>query len=239
MLSSMTVNQTGEQLLKWQVPLGCRSRTFQFPSVAWCAPPHEVENDGLSFPPRQTFKRCHIIARKLLSDSQWTPCISIAHKAPVPVKMAPAENITRHQLLLQSLEAAILDNFDRDDVSSPKNDCNCMSTDGSCLSQDINEEIEIPESWIGEFARVKLWVSQPKNPYQSYQLTLPNSIPETPQKKIKQKRSRDSSQPVELEDQDVQVRIPLRSERKHKKRRTESIRSTQGTEHSENLSGTG
>ena len=31
---SMTVNQTGEYLLKWQVPLGCRSRTFQFPSVA-------------------------------------------------------------------------------------------------------------------------------------------------------------------------------------------------------------
>ena len=70
--------------------------------------------------------------------------------------MESVENITRHRLLLQSLEAAILDNFDRDDVSSPKNDNKRMSPDKSCLSQDTNEEIEIPESWIGEFARVKL-----------------------------------------------------------------------------------
>ena len=74
----------------------------------------------------------------------------------MPVKMESAENITRHRLLLQSLEAAILDNFDRDDASSQKNDCNRMSPDRSCLSQDISDEIEIPESWIGEFARVKL-----------------------------------------------------------------------------------
>ncbi|KAJ4006730.1 hypothetical protein NW752_010731 [Fusarium irregulare] len=132
--------------------------------------------------------------------------------------MESAENITRHQLLLQSLEAAILDNFDRDGVSSPKHDNTRMSPDRSCLSEDINEEIEIPESWIGEFARVKL-------------------IPETPQKKSKQKRPRDSSLPVGIENQDVQVRIPLRSERRLKKRRTESIRSTQGTEYSGNLSG--
>jgi len=67
-----------------------------------------------------------------------------------------AENITRHQLLLQSLEAAILDNFDKDYASSPKHDSTRMSSDRSCLSQDANEEIEIPEPWIGEFARVKL-----------------------------------------------------------------------------------
>ncbi|CAG7564104.1 unnamed protein product [Fusarium equiseti] len=132
--------------------------------------------------------------------------------------MESAENITHHQLLLQSLEAAILDNIDN--ISSPKDDSNRMSPDRSCLSQDINEEIEIPESWIGEFARVKF-------------------IPETPQKKAVQKRSRDSSQPADIEDQHVQVRIPLRLERRPKKRRTESIRSTQRTEHSENLSGTG
>ena len=153
---SMTVNQTEEYLLKRQVPLGCRSRTFQFPSVARCAPSHGVKNGSLSFTLRQTFKFCPRMARKLLSDSHWTPCISIAHKAPVPAKMESAENITRHQLLLHSLEAAILDNFDRDGVSSPKHDNTRMSPDISCLSEDINEEIEIPESWIGEFARVKL-----------------------------------------------------------------------------------
>ncbi|KAH7189325.1 uncharacterized protein B0J16DRAFT_397325 [Fusarium flagelliforme] len=132
--------------------------------------------------------------------------------------MESAENITRHQLLLQSLEAAILDNFDKDDDSSPKHHSNRTSSGRACISQDINEEIEIPESWIGEFARVKL-------------------IPETPQKKIGQKWSRDSSQPADTEDQHVQVREPLRLERRHKKRRTESIRSTQRTEYSENSSG--
>lgn len=70
--------------------------------------------------------------------------------------MESAENITRHQLLLQNLEAAILDNIDKDKISSPKDNSNRMSPDRYCLSQDINEEIEIPESWIGEFARVKL-----------------------------------------------------------------------------------
>jgi hypothetical protein len=89
-------------------------------------------------------------------QNHGTPCILISYKAPAPVKMESAENNTRHQLLLQSLEAAILDNFDRDNVSSPKHGNNRMSPNRSCLSQDINEEIEIPESWIGEFARVKL-----------------------------------------------------------------------------------
>ncbi|KAH6966484.1 hypothetical protein EDB82DRAFT_480796 [Fusarium venenatum] len=133
--------------------------------------------------------------------------------------MISAENMMRQQPL-QSIETTGLHSINNDDTSSNLLEhAIIIYKRPHSTSPEIKDEVGVQDSLTNDgFADVQC-------------------IPETPQKSTRKKRPLDLTPTGDEKDQCIQVQLPLKLERRAKKRRTESIRSDEDTQRARSMPG--